>query len=105
MYSTWKTAPLLLALAACDPPAAPPPLPPPPAPPSAPPSAAAAPSAAPTATATKPEPKAPEAAGATPAKEGEMCGGFAGIPCEKGLVCGNVMPVADGSGTCRKGTK
>ncbi len=60
----------------------------------------------PTAAATAPETapgKTPVPAGAHQAKEGEMCGGFAGIPCGKGLVCGNVMPVLDGSGTCRKG--
>ena len=56
------------------------------------------------ATATEPGPGTPPVpAGMNQAKEGEMCGGFAGIPCGKGLVCGNVMPVADGSGTCRKG--
>lgn len=40
-----------------------------------------------------------------PAKEGEMCGGIAGIACGKGLTCGNVMKVPDGSGTCRKANK
>ena len=44
----------------------------------------------------------PPAQGLPPAKLGEMCGGFAGIACASGLVCANVMPVADGSGTCRK---
>lgn len=98
-----------LALAACDDPKKTPALPPPPPPPSAteptaaPTAAEPIPSASTTASTTSPEP--PVAAGSRAAKEGEMCGGFAGIPCEKGLVCANVMPVADGAGTCRKGKK
>lgn len=68
------------------------------------PTPAAAPAAS--ADATTPASSAPAtsapAQGFPPAKLGEMCGGFAGIACASGLVCANVMPVADGSGTCRK---
>ncbi|KAF8439646.1 hypothetical protein BGX38DRAFT_1206964 [Terfezia claveryi] len=34
------------------------------------------------------------------ATRGKMCAGFAGIQCCKGLVCIDIEPVADGSGTC-----
>lgn len=92
-----------VTLAACDPKPNVPELPQAPSAPSAP--ATGTPTPQPPATAAKPEtpPKPEDNAGGPPlAKLGEMCGGFAGIQCQKGLVCGNVMPVADGSGTCRK---
>lgn len=104
----------LFGLAACDGPKPEPTLP---SPPTAPPPVAttgptsasatstAAPPSPPVEASSSPDPKPPEAAGSRAAKEGEMCGGFAGIPCEKGYVCTNVMPVADGAGTCRKGKK
>lgn len=92
-----------VTLAACDPKPNVPELPQAPSAPSGP--ATGAPTPPPPATAGKPEtpPKPEDNPGGPPlAKLGEMCGGFAGIQCQKGLVCGNVMPVADGSGTCRK---
>lgn len=72
-----------------------------------------APSASPAASSGAPVVTAPSATPSTesppsarvPAKEGEMCGGIAGITCGKGLTCGNMMKVPDGSGTCRKSTK
>ncbi len=72
-----------------------------------------APSAAPAASSSAPVVTAPSASPSTesppsarvPAKEGEMCGGIAGIACGKGLTCGNMMKVPDGSGTCRKSNK
>jgi hypothetical protein len=92
-----------VTLAACDPKPNVPELPQAPSAPSGP--ATGAPTPPPPATAGKPDaPTKPEdnSGGLPLAKLGEMCGGFAGIQCQKGLVCGNVMPVADGSGTCRK---
>ncbi len=68
----------------------------PPAPPPVEASLAAPPSSA-AASKQEPVPERPPAA-----KLGELCGGFAGIACGPGLVCGSVMPVPDGSGTCRK---
>jgi len=103
VYSLSFAAIAFVTLAACDPKPNVPELPQAPSAPSAP--ATGTPTPQPPATAAKPEtpPKPEDNPGGPPlAKLGEMCGGFAGIQCQKGLVCGNVMPVADGSGTCRK---
>jgi hypothetical protein len=74
-------------------------------PPSAPTDGNATPTATATATAS-PAPttsEAPPTGGRARAKEGQMCGGIAGIMCEDGLSC--VMPGPthpDQSGTCKK---
>jgi hypothetical protein len=90
---------LVLVLAACNKDA-----PPPSAPTDATATATATASPPPPASTTAaPTPDAPPTGGRARAKEGQMCGGIAGIMCEEGLNC--VMPGPthpDQSGTCKK---
>jgi hypothetical protein len=41
-------------------------------------------------------------AGRMQAKEGELCGGIAGIACESGLTCRNQASYPDAAGTCER---
>jgi len=41
----------------------------------------------------------------TPAKEGELCGGIAGIPCVEGLECRILSDYPDAGGLCMRKTK